>query len=77
MSQAEHFDAQIRLILSDQQRELREVREDRRAAIRKQAELDAREIDVLLGIAQTKAVMCEVTMELTTSDGVITIEEGR
>lgn len=60
MSQAEHFDKQIRMILSDQQQELREVREDRRAAIRKQAELDAREIDVLLGIAQTKAVIAGI-----------------
>lgn len=64
MSQAEHFDAQIRLILSDQQRELREVREDRRATERKKTELDAREIEILVGIAQTKSVIAEVENEI-------------
>lgn len=46
--------AQLRLVLADQQRGLKELRKRRREDYERIAEKDAKEIEYLLGIEETK-----------------------
>lgn len=48
------FVSKLRMILEDQERELRDLRSKRRQLAETKTELDAQEIEVLIGIRKTE-----------------------
>lgn len=55
------FVEQLKTVLADQRQELMELRRDRKEAAKRKAELDAEEIDIILGIRKTKETLEKVS----------------
>lgn len=60
---------QLQTVLADQKRQLKDLRVARRKESEKLAELDAQEVEVLLGIKQAKALLEQHGAEYYADEG--------